>query len=257
MTPKKDVRAELERFSAGERETPIGKQMRLRERVICLRPRGPPSSGTSFTMLPGPIRVVRETDRAWFGLPVENPTLSTALEYPKSAWDEVPCGPVAREATPSTNIYWRDIRVGSRVELRGPPGSQSYIVDGKLGAYWTGGESGEAQRALDAWAKLGRRPPEIGPMPEDISGVAGLGPLERPRVGKSGVRSLAVSNALDILEDQIADERRAVHRYRELARELDKAGFPKEAQDAVTISMNEARHAQMLENIRLVVRRKD
>jgi hypothetical protein len=84
--------------------------------------------------------------------------------------------------------------------------------------------------------------------------VAIPGPLERPRMSRSGVESLVVSNVLDILEDQIVDERRAVQRYRELERELDKAGYPVEANLVVAIAEGQRRHGDVLEGIRSTVR---
>ena len=114
---------------------------------------------------------------------------------------------------------------------------------------------GEVKRAVDARVREARgRFVRDDRIPEDISGVAGLGPLERPRVGRSGIRSLEVSKALDMLEDEIADERRAVHRYRELARELEEAGYPVEANLVLAIAEGQKRHADTLEGIRAKVR---
>jgi bacterioferritin (cytochrome b1) len=113
----------------------------------------------------------------------------------------------------------------------------------------------EVKRAVEAKVREARgRFVRDDRMPEDISGVAGLGPLERPRTGRGGIRSLEVSKALDMLEDEIADERRAVSRYRELARELEKTGYVVEANLVLAIAENQKRHANTLEGIRAKVR---
>lgn len=95
---------------------------------------------------------------------------------------------------------------------------------------------------------------KAGSMPEDISEVAGLGPLERPRVGKTGIRLLKVSKALDMLEDAIVDGRRVASDYRQLARELEEVGFPVEANLVAAVRVGHLGHVQTLEGIRNVVR---
>lgn len=98
---------------------------------------------------------------------------------------------------------------------------------------------------------------KVGPMPEDISDVAGLGPLEVPRVGRVGIRVLVSSRALQILEKAIPDEQDAVGMYIELARELDRAGFPVEANLVRAIKEDQVRHKAELEGIwNVVLRRK-
>jgi hypothetical protein len=61
------------------------------------------------------------------------------------------------------NVYWRDIPHGSRVELVGKPGSQSYVAtlpDGtRASVYWGESDSTEAQRSLDGRVRRDQRPP--------------------------------------------------------------------------------------------------
>ena len=75
---------------------------------------------------------------------------------------------------PTTNIFWRDIPSGSKVELVG----HSYVVtkpDGtRASAYWGGQDARLAQRTLDGMAKAGKRLPL--PRPRGFNG-----PLRRKR----------------------------------------------------------------------------
>ena len=54
-----------------------------------------------------------------------------------------------RLGTAPNNIYWRDIKPGSRVEFR----RGAYVVDDEAAAFWHGQEAAEAQRALDAMVR--------------------------------------------------------------------------------------------------------
>ena len=78
---------------------------------------------------------------------------------------------------PTTNIFWRDIPPGSKVELVG----HSYVVtkpDGtRASAYWSGHDAAVAQRTLDSMAKAGARGQRVPlPMPRGFNG-----PLRRKR----------------------------------------------------------------------------
>jgi hypothetical protein len=52
--------------------------------------------------------------------------------------------------TPSKNVYWRDIKPGDAVELKGHVYVVTKARGGKAVAYWEGREAREAQRFLEA-----------------------------------------------------------------------------------------------------------
>ena len=81
---------------------------------------------------------------------------------------------------PTTNISWRDIPRGSKVELVG----HSYVVtkpDGsQASAYWSGHDAAVAQRTLDSMAKAGARGQRVPlPMPRGFHGALRPGQKRR------------------------------------------------------------------------------
>lgn len=65
-----------------------------------------------------------------------------------------PTRPVGRNPLPRGNIYWRDIRPGTKVSLVGKRGSRAYVAAGKT-VYWSGQEAREAQLALNEMMRRG------------------------------------------------------------------------------------------------------
>lgn len=71
---------------------------------------------------------------------------------------------------PVKNLFWKDIPVGARVELRGKPGSRYYVSGGKT-VFWGGQDATEAQQWLDAAVKRSA-PAKKNPILMTVAGVA-------------------------------------------------------------------------------------